>query len=134
MIELVKKSLLSRIVIAFFVFILMISVGWMAIVWQAKTELKQETERRLQIAITQFDYIFERAEQAANNIASSADLSCSDAMVKKMLYQVITIPYVRNVNIALNNNIYCTILSGKKNSDFELANYYEGKLYLMNGS
>ncbi len=134
MIELVKKSLLSRIVIAFFVFILMISVGWIAIVWQAKTELKQETERRLQIAITQFDYIFERAEQAANNIASSADLSCSDAMVKKMLYQVITIPYVRNVNIALNNNIYCTILSGKKNSDFELANYYEGKLYLMNGS
>ncbi|MDT1011582.1 cyclic diguanylate phosphodiesterase [Plesiomonas shigelloides] len=134
MIELVKKSLLSRIVIAFFVFILMISVGWMAIVWQAKTELKQETERRLQIAITQFDYIFERAEQAANNIASSADLSCSDATVKKMLYQVITIPYVRNVNIALNNNIYCTILSGKKNSDFELANYYEGKLYLMNGS
>lgn len=134
MIELVKKSLFSRIVIAFVVFILMISVGWMAIVWQAKTELKQETERRLQIAITQFDYIFDRAEQAANNIASSADLSCSDAMVKKMLYQVITIPYVRNVNIALNNNIYCTILSGKKNSDFELANYYEGKLYLMNGS
>lgn len=134
MVELVRKSLFSRLVIAFFVFILMISVGWMAIVWQAKTELKQETERRLQIAITQFDYIFERAEQAANNIVASADLSCSDAMVKKMLYQVITIPYVRNVNIALNNNIYCTILSGKKNSDFELANYYEGKLYLMNGS
>lgn len=134
MIESVKKNLFSRIAITIAVFIFMLVVGWATIIWQTKTELKQETTRRLQIATTQIDDIFNRAEQAANNIATTPDLHCSDAMIKKMLYQVITIPYVRNVNIALNNNIYCTILSGKKNIDFQLANYHQGKLYLMSGN
>ena len=61
------------------------------------------------------------------------NLPCKDAVLE-LRRQVTVVPYVRSVNLAKNNNIYCTSLFGDSNFEDNSSKYKDGKLLLMPGN
>lgn len=60
-------------------------------------------------------------------------LSCDNAVLE-LRRQVVIVPYIRSVNLARNNKIYCSSLFGATDFQDERDDYKDGKLLLMAGN
>ncbi|MBL0667041.1 EAL domain-containing protein [Aeromonas jandaei] len=91
------------------------------------------TQYSAQKAVFAIESIFDFGEMA-NQLALKNIGSPCKVVVKNLRHEVTSIPYVRSVNLAKNNIIYCTSLFGKSNFEDDDSEYINNKLLLMPGN
>ncbi|PSW59313.1 cyclic diguanylate phosphodiesterase [Photobacterium kishitanii] len=97
--------------------------------------LHKESKQHAVKVVKEIDSILNYGEESNNlalNLISDGD-SC-EKIYSEMRINVARIPYVRTINLAHGNNIYCTSLWGAAEFHSDSMKYISGKLYLMPGS
>ncbi|OHY91302.1 hypothetical protein BJD16_03615 [Aeromonas sobria] len=91
------------------------------------------TQHSAQKAVFAIESIFDFGEMANQLALKNIGSPCKVA-VRNLRHEVTSIPYVRSVNLAKNNVIYCTSLFGKSNFVDNNSEYINNKLLLMPGN
>ncbi|MGL6627381.1 EAL domain-containing protein [Aeromonas jandaei] len=96
-----------------------------------------ETEKWIsssaQRAVHAIESILDYGEISNASALKVKDLPCKDA-VMELRRQAAVVPYVRSVNLAKNDKIYCTSLFGESDFKDRRGEYKDGKLLLMPGN
>lgn len=77
--------------------------------------------------------IFEYGETSNVSALNVKDLPCKEAALE-LRRIVAVVPYIRTVNLARNDKIYCTSIFGESDYQDSRENYKNGKLLLMPGN
>ena len=89
---------------------------------------------RLKKTIASLDMKLGHAQLAARHAKEYLGKNCHEKVLTGIRTLVATIPYVRTVNLAKNNEIYCTSVFGKTTFSFSNVDYPDSSLVLMRGN
>lgn len=113
--------------------LLPVVLGIFIIIWQATRSLELEARDTANEAVRQFNLMLDNAARAADVVLPLSGQACEQAELA-LREQVTRRPFVRSVNLVLNNQIYCTSLFGSFNEAVNAADYKDGELWLMPGN
>ncbi|MFM5622440.1 EAL domain-containing protein [Aeromonas veronii] len=91
------------------------------------------TQHSAKKAVLAIESILDFGEMANQLALNNAGIPC-EIVVRKLRHEVTSIPYVRSVNLAKDNIIYCTSLFGESNFPDNGSEYINNKLLLMPGN
>lgn len=123
-----------RLVLAALAVLLPALVGWGITLSTTYLGLRDEAEHALTDGGREMHAIFERSQHAARQVLPLAGQPCTDEAVYQLLHQVTTVLYVRTVNLARGDHLYCSSLFGRQVSDARLEGYAHGRALLMPGN
>lgn len=116
----------STMMLAFF------SVGFLmyvAFLWETEKWIESSTRR----AVMSIESILDYGEMTNQSALKVKGLPCKEAVLE-LRRQAVVVPYIRSVNLASNNKIYCSSLFGDSNFVDKRDSYKNGKLLLMSGN
>ncbi|MFM5849548.1 EAL domain-containing protein [Aeromonas veronii] len=128
-----KNRFFMRII--FFVSTMMLvffAVGFLMYVvflWETEKWIESSTRR----AVMSIESILDYGEMTNQSALKVKGLPCKEAVLE-LRRQAVVVPYIRSVNLASNNKIYCSSLFGDSNFDDKRDSYKNGKLLLMSGN
>ncbi|WP_323892551.1 EAL domain-containing protein [Aeromonas allosaccharophila] len=127
------RQLYKRILVALLISSALLMLGGAAIIWQTVSEIRQDAEQRLQLAVGMFERTMSNATQAVVNVQEVLGRPCSEVALR-LREQVVVVPDVRAVNLAIGSRIYCTSLYGDYDGHMRVENYVDGQLALLKGN
>lgn len=95
---------------------------------------KQHLQTRLQQVRTSLDITLSHAELAAQSATLFLGHACTGDVLTKLRTIVATVPDVRSVNLAREDEVYCTSVFGGRSDKIERQDYVDGKLLLLEGN
>jgi len=113
--------------------LLPIVLGIFILCWQANRSLESVATQTAEEAVRQFDLMLNNAVLSADIVLPLAGQDCQQVELA-LREQVVRRPFVRSVNLAWDNQIYCTSLFGEFKEAVNPANYTNGTLWLMKGN
>lgn len=113
--------------------LLPIVLGIFILCWQANRSLESVATQTAEEAVRQFDLMLNNAVLSADIVLPLAGQDCHQVELA-LREQVVRRPFVRSVNLAWDNQIYCTSLFGEFKEAVNPANYTNGTLWLMKGN
>lgn len=99
-----------------------------------ESTLKRYVHSQLKQTEMSVETILQHASSAAIKGAQYAGMVCTDAILSDLRAHVATIPDVRSINLAKDNQIYCTTVYGSRRFSLDEGDYTQGKLLLLNGN
>lgn len=126
-----KRS--TRIVVTLLSGLLPIVLGSVILYMQAERTLEQSAAETAEQALRQFELMLDNTAEAARILLPLAGRDCEEVKLA-LREQVTRRPFVRSTNLVWENNLYCSSLFGQFTEAVNAGNYYEGKLWLMNGN
>lgn len=128
-----RRRLLPRLVFSLSMALLPLLLGSAIIYWQALRSLTVEASTAANEAVRLFDVMLGNANGAARVALLHADESCDEATLV-LREQVAVVPFVRSVNLARDDDIYCTSLFGEFDELLDPSLYAQGQLRMMAGN
>ncbi len=120
-----RRRLLPRLVFSLSMALLPLLLGSAIIYWQALRSLTVEASTAANEAVRLFDVMLGNATGAARVALLHADESCDEATLV-LREQVAVVPFVRSVNLARDDDIYCTSLFGEFDELLDPSLYAQG--------
>lgn len=108
-------------------------LGLIIIHWQAERDLHTEALHTAEEAVAQFDLMLDNVALSAQAVLPLAGHDCEQAQLA-LREEVVRRPFLRTVNLSLNDVLYCSSLFGSFNWPIHSDNYVDGKLWLMAGN
>lgn len=127
------RQLYLRILVAMLVAAVLLLLGGAVIAWQTVAEIQRDAALRLQRAVGMFERTMDNATQATVNVQGVLGKPCSE-VAQLLRDQVVTVPDVRSVNLAMGSRVYCTSLYGDYNGQTLASDYVDGQLDLLPGN
>lgn len=95
---------------------------------------KRAIEHRLQQARTSLDITLSHAELASRSAVPLLGQACNTDVLTRIRSIVATVPDVRSVNLARNDEVYCTSIFGGRSDKIERRDYVADRLLLLGGN
>lgn len=96
--------------------------------------LERNIQRQLKQVVRSVESILGHANSAAGKGAIYAGKACTDYILSDLRAYVAAIPDVRSINLAKDNQIYCTTVYGSRFFTVDERDYTRGRLLLLNGN
>lgn len=113
--------------------LLPVVLGLFILAWQANRSLELIALHTSEEAARQFDQMLDNAALAADVVLPLAGQECAQVELA-LRDQVTRRPFVRSVNLAWDNKLYCTSLFGRFKENVNPGDYTAGTLWLMPGN
>jgi len=113
--------------------LLPVVLGLFILAWQANRSLELIALHTSEEAARQFDQMLDNAALAADVVLPLAGQECAQVELA-LRDQVTRRPFVRSVNLAWDNKLYCTSLFGRFKESVYPGDYTAGTLWLMPGN
>ncbi len=101
--------------------------------WQAGQALQADALQTATEAVEQLDLMLDSVALAAREVVPLAGNPCADTQLP-LRDQVTRGPFVRSVNLAYADRLYCSSLFGPFSEVVNPADYVDGRLWLMPGN
>lgn len=111
-----------------------ITAGTAICYWQMMQSLKRDLNTRIEQAIESTDITLSHAEKAASMAEPFLGKNCDETVLTGLRTIVATVPDVRTVNLANDEEIYCTSVFGGLNFKNTWEGGPENNLLLMGGN
>lgn len=120
----------KRILLAFIVLILLISIGFVGVYQLSKSNLHREVRNSLEVGKSLMDKLVKNADVASQRALPYTKMECEQAL-PYLRDLVVTIPDVQMIALAKDNHVFCGSLVGKR--DYIVPNYHFSgdKLFLV---
>ncbi|MDP5163528.1 cyclic diguanylate phosphodiesterase [Enterobacter ludwigii] len=102
--------------------------------WKNQSMLERQIQGQLKQAVRSVEAILGHAHSAAEKGAMYAGKTCTDVILSDLRAYVAAIPDVRSINLAKENQIYCTTVYGSRLFTVDDREYTRGRLLLLNGN
>lgn len=102
--------------------------------WKIESILERHIHGQLKQAGRSIEAILQHASSASGKGARYAGMGCTDTILSDLRADVAAIPDVRSINLAKDNQIYCTTVFGSRRFSLDERDYTKGKLLLLNGN
>ncbi|EPL4527092.1 EAL domain-containing protein [Enterobacter asburiae] len=116
------------------VFLVSCGSGLVFSYWTMQSMLERHIQDQLKQAVRSVEAILDHASSATGKGAMYAGMDCTDAILADLRAFVAAIPDVRSINLAKDNQIYCTTVYGSRLFSVDERDYTRGKLLLLNGN
>lgn len=123
-----------RITASIAAFLLIAALGVASVSWQTSQGLKHDGQESLRQAVRQIDKMFDNANMAVTALKPFIGKPCTRDVVLELRRQIAIVPNVRTINLATNDNIYCTALFGPQDGIVDSKSYVDNRLLLMTGN
>lgn len=102
--------------------------------WKMESMIERYVHSQLKHAVMSVEAILKNASLASGKGARYTGNVCTSAILSDLRADVAAIPYVRSINLAKDNQIYCTTVYGRRRFSVNERDYSQGKLLLLNGN
>ncbi|TDF82429.1 EAL domain-containing protein [Pseudomonas sp. H9] len=124
---------LWRVVLPWLVGALPMACGLLIMHWQAERELQSRSEASTRQVVRQIDHILDDISAAAQALLPLAGQPCA-AQSLALREQVVRHAFVRSTNLEYRGELYCSSLFGTYREVIDSNDYFQGRLWLMQGN
>ncbi|MGY6233015.1 EAL domain-containing protein (plasmid) [Enterobacter asburiae] len=102
--------------------------------WKMESMLYRHIHDQLKQAVMSVESILQHASLASRKAEKYAGMACTDKVLSDLRTYVAAIPDIRSINLAKDNQIYCTTVYGSRSFSVNEQEYIQGKLLLLKGN